>query len=59
MSIVTMTSEEIRRIVTPERIEREIEEAKKLPFVYDPDCPPLTSEQLKNFHRVRPRHTAG
>ena len=31
----------------------EIEEAKKLPFVYDPDCPPLTEEQLKKFKRVK------
>ncbi len=58
MSIVTMTSEEIRRVVTPERIEREIEEARKIPFVYDPECPPLTKEQLKKFHRANSRHTA-
>lgn len=53
MAIVKMTLEEAKKIMTPEKIEREIEEAKKLPFVYDPDCPPLTEEQLKKFKRVK------
>ena len=59
MAMVTMTMEEAKKIMTPERRRREIEEARKLPFVYDPECPPLTEEQLKRFHRVTPRHTAG
>ena len=33
---------------------RELEEAKKLPFVYDEENPPLTDEQLKRFRRVHP-----
>ena len=31
----------------------EIEAAKKLPFVYDEDCPPMTPEQLARF---KPRY---
>ena len=53
MAIVKMTLEEAKKIMTPEKIKREIEEAKKLPFVYDSDCPPLTEEQLKKFKRVK------
>ncbi|MBR6267802.1 MAG: hypothetical protein IKR28_05650 [Selenomonadaceae bacterium] len=53
MAIVRMTLEEAKKIMTPERRMKEIEEAKKLPFVYDPDCPPLTEEQLKKFKRVK------
>ena len=29
----------------------EIEAARKLPFVYDEDCPLLTDDQLKQFRR--------
>lgn len=53
MAIVRMTLEEAKKIMTPERRRKEIEEAKKMPFVYDPDCPPLTEEQLKKFKRVK------
>jgi len=31
------------------RIKAEVEVAAKMPFVYDPDCPPMTDEQLKEF----------
>lgn len=33
------------------RIKAEVEAATKKPFVYDPDCPPMTDEQLKEFQR--------
>ncbi len=59
MAIITKTKEEIRKYFTEEMCRKEIEAAKKLPFVYDPDCPPLTEEQLKKFHRVRPRPAVG
>ena len=59
MAIVTKTKEEIRQYFTEEMCRREIEEARKLPFVYDPECPPLTEEQLKKVHRAKPRHKAG
>ena len=32
-------------------IKAEIEAAAKMPYVYDPDCPPMTDEQLKEFQR--------
>jgi hypothetical protein len=38
--------------VTPEEraaIRAELEAARKLPFVYDPECPPLTEEELAEF----------
>ncbi|WP_156945643.1 hypothetical protein [Anaerovibrio sp. RM50] len=52
--IVTMTSEEIDAIMTPERIREEEERMENTPFVYDEDCPPLTEEMIKarNFHRA-------
>lgn len=57
MAIITMTSEEIDAYMTPERMKEEEERAAKLPFVYDPDCPPLTEERAKElrFHRVNPK----
>ena len=39
---------------TPEQIAM-IEAAKKLPIVYDEDCPKLTEEELRQFERVNPR----
>ena len=32
-----------------------IEAAKKLPVVFDEDCPETTEEQLRQFKRVNPR----
>ena len=58
MAIVRMTMEEIKKIMTPERIKQETEEAKRHPITFDPECPPMTEERLKNFHRVHPRHKA-
>ena len=37
---------------TPEQIAM-IEKAKKMPFAYDEDCPPMTAEQLARF---KPHH---
>ena len=36
---------------TPEQIAM-IEAAKKLPIVFDEDCPEMTEEQLKQFKQV-------
>ena len=55
MGIVSITLEEARKSMTPEKIQQIVESAEKLPFVYDEDCPPLTEEQLKHFHRVVPK----
>ncbi len=30
----------------------ELDRAKRMPFVYDEDCPPQTDEELKRFRRV-------
>ncbi|MDR2733457.1 MAG: hypothetical protein LBC99_02290 [Spirochaetota bacterium] len=40
---------------TPEEdaaMEAALEAAAKLPYVYDPDCPPLTEKQLAEFRPV-------
>jgi hypothetical protein len=37
--------------LTPEQLE-EIASASKRPYVYDPDCPLLTDEQLAEFRPV-------
>lgn len=54
MAMIRMTSEEIDAIMTPERIKEETQRAERMPFVYDPDCPPSTEEHLRRFHRVNP-----
>ena len=38
---------------TPEQISM-IEAAKKMPIVFDEDCPEMTDEQLAQFKRVYP-----
>jgi len=48
MSIVRYTA---GNELTPER-RAEIEAAAKRPYVYDPDCPLLTPEQLSEFRPV-------
>ncbi|ORU00470.1 hypothetical protein D081_0993 [Anaerovibrio sp. JC8] len=58
MAIVTMTSEEIDAYMTPERMKMEEDRAKDMPLVFDPDCPPLTDDDAKRFHRVKPRKSA-
>ncbi len=35
---------------TPEQI-AEVRRAATFPITFDEDCPPLTDEQLKQFHR--------
>ena len=37
---------------------KELEEARRLPFVYDEESPPLTDSQLKKFRRVNPAKQA-
>ncbi|MBR3570331.1 MAG: hypothetical protein IKN96_05960 [Oscillibacter sp.] len=42
---------------TPEQIAM-IEAAKKLPVVFDEDCPEMTEEQLRQFKPANPRADA-
>jgi hypothetical protein len=54
MEIVTYTLE-VGKELTPEEHEAmaaRLEAASKLPYVYDPDCPLLTPEQLAEFRPV-------
>lgn len=37
--------------LTPEEI-AELEEAEKMPIVFDDDCPEMTNEMLKQFHKA-------
>lgn len=37
--------------LTPEEVE-ELEAAEKMPIVFDEDCPEMTSDMLKQFHRT-------
>ena len=37
--------------LTPEEM-AELEEAEKMPIVFDDDCPEMTSEMLKQFHKM-------
>ena len=36
--------------LTPEEV-AELEAAEKMPIVFDDDCPEMTDEKLKQFHR--------
>jgi len=52
---IVRTTLEIGKELTFEEQEaarRRIEEASKRPYVYDPDCPLLTPEQLAEFRPV-------
>jgi hypothetical protein len=48
MAIVRYTAGE-ESIEELERMKAEVREAAKRPYVYDPDCPLLTEEQLREF----------
>ncbi len=37
--------------LTPEEV-AELEAAEKMPITFDEDCPEMTSEMLKQFHRM-------
>ncbi|MBR3306989.1 MAG: hypothetical protein IKI75_07040 [Lachnospiraceae bacterium] len=49
MAIVTMNS--VSPTLSEEEI-REIERAETLPMFFDEDCPEMTDEMLKQFHRM-------
>ncbi len=49
MAMVMMNS--LPAELTPEEI-AEIEAAEKMPLVFDDDCPEMTSDMLKQFHRM-------
>jgi hypothetical protein len=54
MGIVRTTLEVGKELTFEEResAKRRIEAASKRPYVYDPDCPLLTAEQLAEFRPV-------
>lgn len=37
--------------LTPEEIQ-ELKAAEKMPIIFDEDCPEMTEEMLKHFHRM-------
>ncbi len=49
MAKVTMNS--LKPILTPEEID-ELEAAEKRPIIFENDCPEMTGEMLKQFHRM-------
>lgn len=49
MAKVTMNS--LPAELTPEEM-AELEAAEKIPVTFDDDCPEMTSEMLKQFHRM-------
>lgn len=49
MGKVTMNS--LPAKLTPEELS-ELEYAEKMPIIFDDDCPEMTSEMLKQFHRM-------
>lgn len=49
--IVKMTEEDIRKPLTDEEKEM-LENLKNVPIVPDEDCPFLSEEELKQFHKV-------
>lgn len=55
MAMVTMTMDEIKKVMTPERIARETEAIRNHIDVYDPDCPPCSGEKLARFKPVNTR----
>jgi hypothetical protein len=54
MAMIRKTLEAGKELSFDEReaARRRIEAASRRPYVYDPDCPLLTEEQLAEFHPV-------
>lgn len=49
--MVTMTEEEIKKPLTDEERQM-LDNLKNVPIIPDDDCPFLSEEELKKFHRV-------
>jgi hypothetical protein len=54
MAIVRYTLEVGKELTSEEHaaMAARLEEASKRPYVYDPDCPLMTEEQLAQFHPI-------
>ena len=56
MASVKMTWDEVMsKQITPEE-EEELRLAAERPVTFDEDCPPMTPEQLMQFHPLYPNH---
>ena len=54
MAMVRMTLDEAKKIMTPERRQEELQRAREIGFVYDPECPPCSPEKLARFRPANP-----
>lgn len=51
MNVAKVMMNSLPAELTPEEIE-ELEAAEKMPICFDDDCPEMTDEMLKQFHRM-------
>lgn len=51
MSMAKVMMNSLSPELTPEEM-AEIEAAEKLPVIFDDDCPEMTEEMLREFHRM-------
>ncbi len=55
-NISKYTKEELVELAFTGEEREELRRARELPIIYDEDCPPVTPERARNFHRRSERH---
>ncbi len=60
VNINSMTEELKRELAFTEEELKELEEARKMPIIFDEECPEVTPEKAVRFRRVNPsRRSSG
>ena len=52
VNISKLTPEQLQELMFTAEEQQELTAARAKPFVYDEDCPPVTAERAKYFHRA-------
>ncbi len=58
VNISKYTPQQLAELAFSEEERRQLAKAREMPITYDEDCPPVTPERARNFHRANPKRTA-
>ncbi len=58
VNISKLTPEQLRELAFTKEEREELARARSMPITFDEDCPPVTPERAKNFHRAGSSHRA-
>jgi hypothetical protein len=58
VNISKYTPEQLAELAFTEEERRELAKARKMPIIYDEDCPPVTPERARSFRRANPKKNA-